>query len=208
MLKDIARAKPKSLVEKQKTKLRQKKNETSDSLVGNLPVSSSSVSKSLVKNKSFQISDDEYKVIEQMAIAGWDEARISSVFGLTKTDFIKSIGEDSKLSEAIKFGRQITIGEVAESLFKRAKGYHYFEEHYEDKDGQMILKKKVRKHIPGDILAANTFLNNRDPQNWKMKRDETPEPPKVKINVKLSGKQYIELMKSNYKNIEDAVVVK
>jgi len=72
----------------------------------------------------------------------------------------------------------------------------------------MILKKKVGKHIPGDILAANTFMNNRDPQNWKMKRDETVEPPKVKINVKLSGKQYIELMKSNYKNIEDAVVVK
>lgn len=159
------------------------------------------------KINKYKPSEDDYKIVEQMAMAGWDYDRIAEALRLKKSELMAMVSKDNKLDDVIRSGRDFAIGRAVESLYKKAMGYDYEELHYKKVDDKLVLEKKVVKHMPPDTFALNSFLNNRDPVNWKIKREEDAKP-KVKINVKMSGKQLLQLQKQKkLVNIEEALIV-
>lgn len=159
------------------------------------------------KINRYKPSEEEYKIVEQMAMAGWDYERIAEALRLKKSELMGMVAKDVKLDTVIRSGRDFSIGRAVESLYKKAMGYDYEELHYKKDGNDMVLEKKVVKHMPPDTFALNSYLNNRDPANWKIKREEDAKP-KVRINVKMSGKQLLQLQKQKrIENIEEALVI-
>jgi hypothetical protein len=77
-------------------------------------------------------------------------------------------------------GKQVADREVAESLFKSANGYSYYEEvpvklrdiEYDDKGKQTSVTERVEvvrvlKHKPAEVTAQIFWLKNRRPELWR-----------------------------------------
>ena len=56
---------------------------------------------------------------------------------------------------------------VEEALYKRAVGYDYWEEVWELVDGEVILTKKYKHHLPPDVKAILHWLWSRLPNQWR-----------------------------------------
>ena len=56
---------------------------------------------------------------------------------------------------------------VEKSLLKRATGYDYEEEVWELVEGEMLLVRKYKKHMPPDTKAILSWLYNRLPNVWR-----------------------------------------
>lgn len=75
--------------------------------------------------------------------------------------------KDEEFSESIKKGKIIADADVAASLFKRARGYTYEEDTYE----QGFLTKRVVKEVAPDTGAAMAWLKNRQKDKWRDKQE-------------------------------------
>ena len=103
--------------------------------------------------------------------------------GLTYEQIAKNIGISRQtlhewertypdISDALKKGREVVIRELENALIKRAKGYEYEEEIYEcNKDGAMVLMRKVTKVVQPDTTALIFALKNMDSANWRDKKE-------------------------------------
>ena len=56
---------------------------------------------------------------------------------------------------------------VEEALYRRAVGYDYWEEVWELVEGEVILTKKYKKHLPPDVKAILHWLWSRLPNQWR-----------------------------------------
>ena len=87
----------------------------------------------------------------------------------------------TKISEALKKGREISDYIIENALFQRAKGYTAtvkkaikVKKPYYDDEGRRIDEESVEiveeeMHVPGDVTAQIFYLKNRKPSNWKDK---------------------------------------
>jgi predicted transcriptional regulator len=104
------------------------------------------------------LRDADYQVIESMGKAGWDKKRIAEALEITEAALSKLMKSDARLEEAIKNGVELSSVTVANALYRKAIGYDYWEEHYEkDSEGELSLKKKIKKHSVPDTFAANAL---------------------------------------------------
>ena len=81
-----------------------------------------------------------------------------------------------EISEAVKKGREVVVGEVVDAMQRKAVGYSYEEvtrERARDAEGNptMIITKSVTKHIPADTTAGIFLLKNLDPEHWRDKKE-------------------------------------
>lgn len=73
-----------------------------------------------------------------------------------------------EFSDALKEGKAIADYRVEEALYKRAMGFDYEETTEEmNKDGKMVVTKRVTKHVPSDTASMIFFLKNRRPDLWR-----------------------------------------
>ena len=87
----------------------------------------------------------------------------------------------TKISEALKKGREISDYIIENALFQRARGYTAtvkkaikVKKPYYDDEGRRIDEESVEiveeeMHVPGDVTAQIFYLKNRKPSNWKDK---------------------------------------
>ena len=79
----------------------------------------------------------------------------------------------TSIVSSLKKGKAPVDQQVENALFKRAIGYDYEEitEEIETlKDGSTKKHiRKVKKHVPGDVLAMFFWLKNRRPDKWRDK---------------------------------------
>ena len=73
--------------------------------------------------------------------------------------------KSKEFSESLKKGKEVVDFEVENALLKRALGYEYEEETYENG----ILTKKVKKQVPPDTTAQIFWLKNRQVKKWRDK---------------------------------------
>lgn len=121
----------------------------------------------------------------KLAAKGLRECMIAKKLGIHQDTLIEYKKQFPEFSEAIKIGREESIGEAENSLFKRVTGFNYKEKREEIKEqglkyndeGEAILtqveKKTIitTKKVLPDTGAIAFFLKNKDPQNWKDKQD-------------------------------------
>lgn len=121
---------------------------------------------------------DKLILIQGMAREGLTQQQIANNLGISIDTLIENKKKYSEFNDALKKGKEVIDFEVENALLKRALGYEYEEETYENG----ILTKKVKKQVPPDTTAQIFWLKNRKPNNWK-DRVETDEDKEAVANA-------------------------
>ena len=112
-------------------------------------------------------------LLEGWARDGLTDEQIAGNIGINTSTLYDWKNKFSKISEALKKGKEVVDIQVENALLKRALGYEFQETRVEksDKDGTKIIQ--TLKHIPADTTAQIFWLKNRRPDKWRDK----PEIP-------------------------------
>ena len=108
---------------------------------------------------------DKLILIQGMARDGLTQQQIANNLGISIDTLIENKKKYPEFNNALKKGKEIVDFEVENALLKRALGYEYEEETYENG----ILTKKVKKHVPPDTTAQIFWLKNRQVKKWRDK---------------------------------------
>lgn len=114
------------------------------------------------------------KQIEMWAAHGLTDEQIAKNIDIGMTTFYRWNNEHREIWEAIKKGKAVTDYEVESALFRRACGYDAEEtmtEVADDGTKRTVKSRKTTRHIPPDVGAMCFWLKNRNPQDWRDKRD-------------------------------------
>ena len=108
---------------------------------------------------------DKLILIQGMARDGLTQQQIANNLGISIDTLIENKKKYPEFNNALKKGKEIVDFEVENALLKRALGYEYEEETYENG----ILTKKVKKQVPPDTTAQIFWLKNRQVKKWRDK---------------------------------------
>ena len=110
-------------------------------------------------------------LLEGWARDGLTDEQIAGNIGINTSTLYDWKNKFSKISEALKKGKEVVDIQVENALLKRALGYDFQETRVEksDKDGTKIIQ--TLKHIPADTTAQIFWLKNRRPDKWRDKPD-------------------------------------
>lgn len=124
------------------------------------------------------LENDKLILLEGWAKSGLTDEQIAKNMGIAPSTLYEWKKKSKEFSESLKKGKEVIDFEVENALLKRALGYEYEEETYENG----ILTKKVKKQVPPDTTAQIFWLKNRKPNNWK-DRVETDEDKEAVANA-------------------------
>lgn len=137
------------------------------------------------QRKKFWLSEEGLTLI-----AGWRRNGIpikdviANYIGVSPTGFYGWYRESEDLRKACVVSAEIANSSVENALYRRAVGYDYWEEQWEMVEGQLVLVKKFKKHLPPDTKAILHWLFNRMPTVWRS------------IQEPLESTQYTETIKN------------
>ena len=124
------------------------------------------------------LENDKLILLEGWARGGLTDEQIAKNMGIAPSTLYEWKKKSKEFSESLKKGKEVIDFEVENALLKRALGYEYEEETYENG----ILTKKVKKHVAPDTTAQIFWLKNRKPNTWKDKV-ETDEDREAVANA-------------------------
>lgn len=121
------------------------------------------------ERKKFWLSEDGLKLIAGWRRNGMSVTRIvDECIGVGRTAFFSHwLKESDELKKALETSKDLANLSVEEALYKRAVGYDYWEEVWELVEGEMILTKKYKHHLPPDVKAILHWLWSRLPNQWR-----------------------------------------
>lgn len=121
------------------------------------------------ERKKFWLSEPGLKLIAGWRRQGVPLTKIAEEYiGVSKTAFFGHwMKESEDLKKAIATSKDVANMSVEEALIKRALGYDYWEEVWELVEGEVILVRKYKKHIPPDTKAILSYLYNKLPGQWR-----------------------------------------
>ena len=107
-------------------------------------------------------------------IAGWRRNGtpitkiVDEYICVSRTAFFSHwLKESEELRKAINNAKDVANLSVEEALYRRAVGYDYWEEVWELVEGEVILTKKYKKHLPPDTKAILHWLWSKLPNQWR-----------------------------------------
>ena len=124
------------------------------------------------------LENDKIKKKKGWARGGITDEQIAKNMGIAPSTLYEWKKKSKEFSESLKKGKELIDFEVENALLKRALGYEYEEETYENG----ILTKKVKKHVAPDTTAQIFWLKNRKPSSCKDKV-ETDEDREAVANA-------------------------
>ena len=124
------------------------------------------------------LEKDKLILLEGWARDGLTDEQIAKNMGIVTSTFYEWKKKEKDFSETLKKGKEVVDFEVENALLKRALGYEYEEETYENG----VLTKKVKKQVAPDTTAQIFWLKNRKPNTWK-DRVETDEDKEAVANA-------------------------
>ena len=113
-----------------------------------------------------EFAEQAYK----LTLLGFTDANLCFYFGIEEQTLSNWKRKHRDLLGAVRAGKEIADANVAESFYKRAKGYNYIEVTIEEVDGNETKTKTVSKHLPPDAGAALNWLKNRQKDLWRDKQ--------------------------------------
>ena len=114
---------------------------------------------------------EEYpKQAYKLCLIGATDAQLANFFEVTESTLNNWKHEYPEFLESLKEGKQIADGEVAKSLFHRAKGYSHKAVHISNYQGE-ITQTEIIKEYPPDTTACIFWLKNRQSEMWRDKRE-------------------------------------
>ena len=123
--------------------------------------------------------------VREMAEEGLTDNEMWLQLKISKVSFYNYQDKHPEFREAIVEGKRSPNKRVEKKLIDRCLGYDYEETHTSQKilgNGRTVTSvKKIKKHIPPDVLAIKFWLINRDKKRWNIKSDT--ELGDIKIQV-------------------------
>ena len=111
------------------------------------------------------LDDKVYK----LCLLGCTDKEIADIIGIAESTLNNWKKQYPSFLESIKRGKEEADAEIADALYKRAKGY----EHREDKiflhEGEPVVVPTTKHYAP-DTAAAFIWLKNRRSASWKDKQ--------------------------------------
>lgn len=126
----------------------------------------------------------------KLCLLGATDAKLADFFGIAESTLYEWKLSHPDFSESLKRGKELADAQVAESLFKRATGYVAPDLDIKMYDGQ-IIKTPYLKHYPPDATSAIFWLKNRQPEQWREKREHVEvdsDSGEITINVRRVNK--------------------
>lgn len=105
-------------------------------------------------------------VLEGWARDGMTDEQIAGNMGISARTLYRWKLQYCQICQALKKGKDVADREIENALFKRAKGYDVTETKIKTKNGVVIEKTEITKHIPGETTAQIFWLKNRKPEYW------------------------------------------
>ena len=111
------------------------------------------------------LEKDKLILLEGWARDGLTDEQIAKNIGISRASLYEWKKKEVDIADALKKGKEVIDFEVENALLKRALGYEYEEEIYENG----ILTKKVKKQVAPDTTAQIFWLKNRKKEQWREK---------------------------------------
>ena len=123
----------------------------------------------------------------KLALLGLTNPQMAVAFGVGLTTLNRWSAEHPPFRDAIARGREEADGEIAHSLYHRAKGYSHKAVKILQNNG-VALVVPYTEHYPPDTAAASLWLRNRRGDKWRAQPaeggpDEAP-PASVAVTVR------------------------
>lgn len=128
------------------------------------------------KRKAFWLSEPGLQLI-----AGWRRNGVpltdiaTKNVGVSKTAWWGWYRESEDLRKACANAKDVADYTVEDALYRRAVGYDYWEEVWELVEGEVIMTRKIKKHLPPDTKAIMQWLFNRMPNTWRALQEPLEE---------------------------------
>lgn len=106
----------------------------------------------------------------KLCLLGATDAQLADFFEVNESTINDWKKRQEPFFQALKKGKAIADAQIAEALFKRAKGYSHRDVHISNYKGQITITK-LTKHYPPDTTAAIFWLKNRKPEAWRDKQE-------------------------------------
>ena len=124
---------------------------------------------------------------KKLSLLGLTNDQMASFFEVSPTTFDRWLASNEEFRSAIKSCKTLADGDIAVSLFHRAKGYSHPDVEVKVIDGQVVMVDLI-KHYPPDTGAAMAWLKNRQPKYWRDRPEQSEQeqatPQRVEIIVK------------------------
>lgn len=120
---------------------------------------------------------------------GLSNEQIAHNIGINVGTLYEWVKRFPDIGEAIKKTKEVVDIEVENALHKRAMGYSYDEVTRERRvnketgEEELVITKRITKHMPGDVTAQIFWLKNRKPDNWRDRREVRQEVDGVETGV-------------------------
>ena len=113
----------------------------------------------------------DLKQAKKLAMKGWTDLEMSSFFGIDVSTWHRWKGLYPEFCDALKEWKSEADENVERSLYQRAMGYSCVETKVFAYNGKVEDSKDIIKHYPPDTTACLAWLNNRQPDKWRQKKD-------------------------------------
>ena len=120
------------------------------------------------ERKAFWLSEPGLQLIAGWRRQGTPMTKIAEEFiGVSKTAWWGWYRESEELRKVIATSKEVADLTVEEALYRKAIGYDYWEEQWDLVEGEVILTRKWKRHMPPDTKAILHWLFNRMPNQWR-----------------------------------------
>lgn len=103
---------------------------------------------------------------------GKTDKEVARTIGVSLRTINNWKGKDPAFLHTIKEMKSVADDLVVASLFQRACGYSHADEKIHFSEYGDITRAKTIKHYPPDTTAAIFWLKNRQPDEWREKKDD------------------------------------
>ena len=111
------------------------------------------------------------------AMDGLTDAQIAENIGISTVTIWDWKSKYPSFANALKKGKDVADREVENALYKSAMGYDVVEEiqelrlNRETNEQEMVVVRRIKKHIPPSNTAQIFWLKNRKPHEWREKQE-------------------------------------
>ena len=110
--------------------------------------------------------------VEKLCALGAMDAEIAHFFNVSVPTLSSSAAIHEDFDAALQKGGALADDRVERSLYQRAVGYSYVSEKiFVDKATGEVIRVPIGEHVPPDVKAQIFWLKNRDPENWRDRRE-------------------------------------
>lgn len=119
----------------------------------------------------------------KLALLGLTDVEMADVLGIAEKTIYEWKKEKPEFSQALKNGKDLADSDVSKKLYERATGYEHVETKFFCHDGE-VIKEDTIKHYPPDPVSMIYWLKNRQPKQWRDKRE-------IEADVNHKGQTFI-----------------